>query len=190
MNRRQVIYRILGFSAVAISGTGFWKFWSVYKKPDLLYLTNKKALIAEIAETIIPGTDTPGAKMAKVEDFIIKMVKDCTATKSQNNFIKGLIDLEEYTKQNYHKTYASCSANEKEAILTHFENAEESHHLIHKLKQKVLGENFFYMFKSYTVIGYCTSEPGATKGLSYDYLPSTFEACITIGDKQKSWATK
>lgn len=190
MNRRQVIYRILGISAIAVSGAGFWKYWTIYKKPDLLYLMSKKSLIAEIAETIIPATDTPGAKMAKVEDFIIKMVRDCTATKSQNNFIKGLIDLEAYTEQNYGKTYILCNLREREAVLTHFENLEESHYLIRKLKQKILGDNFFYMFKSYTVTGYCTSEPGATKGLSYDYLPSTFEACITIGDKQKSWATK
>jgi len=190
MNRRQVIYRIVAFSAVAISGISFWKYWTIYKKPDLAYLDLKKNLIAEIAETIIPATETPGAKMAKVEEFIIKMVKDCTATKSQNNFIKGLTDLEGYSKQNFDRDFISCNVNERESILTHFESLHDSNYWIRKLKQKVLGDNFFYMFKSYTITGYCTSELGATKGLSYDYLPSTFEACTTIDDKQKSWATK
>ena len=59
-----------------------------------------------------------------------------------------------------------------------------------KAKNKLLGKSFFAILKEYTTIGYCTSKPGATETLAYDYIPSKFEPCIVINSSQKSWATK
>lgn len=191
MNRRQAIFSIAGLSILAAgTAAGIWKFWKLYKTPQLSDLEQHKALIAEIAETIIPETDTPGAKRAQVADFIIRMVRDCTERKEQNIFLYGLMDVDAYAAQHYGKSYIQCNTGEKESILTHFENLEASGGVIHKIKRKLSGESFMYMFKNYTVIGYCTSELGATQGLAYDYIPSVFEACIPLKQNQKSWATK
>ncbi len=67
------------------------------KSPDKNYLLGKKALLTELAETIIPATDTPGAKEAGAVDFMMPMLNECTDTKTLNRFIKGLQDLEAYT---------------------------------------------------------------------------------------------
>lgn len=181
---------MVGLSALAAGSFVLWKVRGIYKTPDLSKLNAKKELIAEIAETIIPATSSPGAKSAQVEDFIIKMVRDCTELKSQNSFMKGLDELEAYCTDSYGKTFINCNTTDRENILTHFEKIEDSNNLIHKIRRKLSGESFIYMFKNYTVIGYCTSELGATKGLAYDYIPSTYEACIPLKEKQRSWATK
>src|SRR5215213_9415589 len=105
MNRRQAISRIffggLGGAAL-VSG---YKWNALTKAPDLNYVDNNHELIAALAETIIPTTDTPGAKEAGVHDFIIMMIKECTEHKTQNKFIDGLKDLQAYCKNKYRKYY-------------------------------------------------------------------------------------
>jgi hypothetical protein len=43
----------------------------------------------EIAETILPATKTPGAKAAKVGEYMSVMVKDCYDEKDQKTFLEG-----------------------------------------------------------------------------------------------------
>src|SRR5687768_7699397 len=57
------------------------------------FSAEQKSLVAEVAEIIIPKTDTPGAKDAKVGEFIEMMLKDCYAAKDQESFATGLAEL-------------------------------------------------------------------------------------------------
>ncbi len=45
--------------------------------------TDQEKLIAELSETIIPKTDTPGAKDVYAHLFVLKMVDDCYEKKDQ-----------------------------------------------------------------------------------------------------------
>jgi hypothetical protein len=56
---------------------------------------NQEAVLAEIAETLIPTTDTPGAKAMNVQQFILRMVDDCQPAESQKDFEKGLAEFEQ-----------------------------------------------------------------------------------------------
>ncbi|PGH38351.1 MAG: Twin-arginine translocation pathway signal, partial [Candidatus Nephrothrix sp. EaCA] len=47
-------------------------------------------LLAEIADTILPATQTPGAKEAGVGTFMTVMVNDCYKEKDQKIFHEGL----------------------------------------------------------------------------------------------------
>lgn len=47
-------------------------------------------LIEELAEQIIPATDTPGAKAISAHLFVLKMVDDCCNKEEQQKFIAGL----------------------------------------------------------------------------------------------------
>lgn len=190
INRRTAILSLLAIAIVAFAGSFFFKFRRLLKKPDLGYLAGKQRLIGEVAETIIPATDTPGAKAAKVQDFIIKMVAECTEKRSQNNFIEGLKELEQYTLKTFGRDYLACSTEQRMAVLIHLEDKENRNPIVHKIHHRLMGDTFIYLMKYYTVLGYCTSEAGATKALAYDYIPGTFEACISLTSHQKCWATE
>ncbi|WP_316814890.1 gluconate 2-dehydrogenase subunit 3 family protein [Pedobacter nyackensis] len=187
MNRRTAVLGIFGIATIVFAG---FKFWKIFRKPDLNYLDTKKGLIGEIADTIIPATDTPGAKDVGVEDFILKMVKECTEKKSQNAFISGLKDLEDYTLKEFSKNYFDCNGRERIDILTHLENKEELSPIVHKISKRLFGDSFMYQFKYYAIMGYCTSEAGSTKAMAYDYIPGTYQACIPLTPHQKCWATQ
>ncbi|KAA2242455.1 gluconate 2-dehydrogenase subunit 3 family protein [Chitinophaga agrisoli] len=190
MNRRKALkgLLLLGGSGAAILG-GI-KGYRLFRSPDLQQLSHYRPLIAELAETIIPRTDTPGAKDAGVPDFIITMIKDCTPLRIQNRFMDGLEDVVHYAHAQYGHSFFACSQEQRHNILAHFEKRDRPYSgLPGKVSRKLFGDTFFITLKHYTVQGYCTSMQGATQALAYDYVPGRYQGCATLEPGQKCWAT-
>ena len=191
MNRRKAITRI---ALAGIGGTlllGGYKYYDWHKTPDLTWLQNHKDLVASLAETIIPTTDTPGAGETGVADYILVMLRDATDRMTANKFIDGLKDLDHYARSNYDHPYPQCSTRDQQAILRHFqEMAKPFNALAGKIEYAYFGAPFFYTLKRLTAQGYCTSEAGATKGLAYLYIPSQYKGCIPLQPGQRAWATR
>lgn len=191
MNRRTSLKSILTLGFLGISSISIYKWAGLNKEVTLDNILPFKELISELAETIIPKTETPGAKDASVENYIIRTLLDCHDRLEQNKFVDGLLNLEEYTKNKYKKSFLKCNSTERISILSYFENKETyALPVLNKINNKFLGKPFFTQLKSLTIEGYCQSEIGATQGLAYDYIPGNYEACIPLNHHQKSWATK
>ena len=191
MNRKTAIKTILSFVVLAGTSGVIYDFFKHGEPVPLKSLPQKKLLIAELAEVIIPRTDTPGAKDAKVEDYIIKMITENTDDKARKSFLTGLGALEQYTAANYQKLFVNCDKNEKIEILNHFEDkANYSFRILNKINKKYFGNPFFFQLRDLTAEGYSTSFLGATKGMAYDYIPVNYEACIPLKKDQLAWATK
>lgn len=191
MNRRKAIRNLILATGATVAGVSGYKWYSINKQPDIASLGNYRTLLAELAETIIPRTDTPGAKDAKVGEFIYKMITDCADKRTQNKFLAGLHELESHCQSNYGHSFTACTPAQREETLLHFEHKDKPYGgIIGKVQHKFLGSSFSETLKTYTVMGYCSSMDGATKGLAYDYIPSTYEACIPLKPGQRSWATK
>ncbi|NSL86701.1 gluconate 2-dehydrogenase subunit 3 family protein [Chitinophaga sp. Mgbs1] len=187
MNRRKAIAGIVLFGGAVYAGVRGLRLFST---ADLSQLPGHRALIAELAEMIIPRTDTPGAKDAAAEDFIITMIKDCTPRKSQYNFMQGLSDVTAYTRRHYGCTFMECTQEQRTEVIAHFEERDRPFSgLAGKVSRKLSGDAFFQTLKRYTIQGYCTSKQGATKGLAYDYVPGAFRGCVPLQPGQKCWAT-
>jgi len=155
------------------------------------FSTDRKALVSEVAEIIIPKTDTPGAKDAKVGEFIEMMLKDCYAAKDQESFNKGLAELEK-------KDFLKAKPEEQTKILKEMEaNAKDELAKAGEEKKKYTeagkeytdaGVPFFRLMKELTLLGYFTSEPGATQALEYVAVPGRYDGCIDLKPGQKNWA--
>lgn len=191
MDRKTAIKSMLAFVVLGGVSGSVYEFFKTGEAVPLGLLPQKRQLIAELAELIIPRTDTPGAKDARVEDYIIKMIKENTDAKAQKSFLTGLASLEHYTASNYNKLFINCNQAEKTGILKHFQSkANYSFRLINKVNKKLFGDPFFYQLRDLTAEGYSTSFLGATKGMAYDYIPVNFEACVPLAKDQLAWATK
>lgn len=191
MNRRSAIGSILLVTGGVALSVSSYKVYQWFKKPDLNFLATQKALIEALSETIIPKTDTPGAKDAGVADTILILLKDCTKRPTQNKFIEGLKELINYCKSEYNKNYIDCSPTEQTIVLKHFQKKGTGFRgLIGKIQNKFLGKSFYATLAEYTTYAYCTSELGATQGLSYVLIPGRYNGCITLEPNQKTWATK
>jgi Gluconate 2-dehydrogenase subunit 3 len=191
MNRRKAILSIflLGGGATAVF-TGY-KWYGIHKKPDLSFLDAHQALVADLAETIIPATDTPGAKQAMVHLTVISMIKEVADRKTKNIFIDGLKDVEHYSNSHFSNSFSELTATQQIEVVGHFRDEGKNYSgTIGKIKNKFAGKSFFHILKEYSTIAFCTSKNGATKTLAYDFIPGKFEPCLQMTPGQKSWATK
>ena len=191
MNRRSYLKSVLILGVAGAASFSIFEWFELKGPIQLSKIMDKRNVLAELVEVIIPATDTPGAKAAMVHDYIINLMISCNTPRMQKTFISGIQDMEDYAVQNYKKDFLKCSSAEKHAIMDHFsKNTGYSNRFLNKVSDKLFGAPFYLRLRSVTVEGYCMSKLGATQGLAYDYIPGTYEACIPIRPNQKSWATK
>src|SRR6266545_4638063 len=102
MNRRDALSRVALLLGGTVIGAEFFLngCTSGEKKvgQSLDFTPEDIAYLDEVAETIIPATDTPGAKAAQVGTFMTVMVKDCYDEKNQKIFLNGMTKLNEASK--------------------------------------------------------------------------------------------
>jgi Gluconate 2-dehydrogenase subunit 3 len=165
-----------------------------------------KTLLAELAEVIIPKTDTPGAKEAGVGPFIEMMLKDCYSSIQQSHFQKGLEEVEAVSKKiggsfvslaadkkvEVMKTMRDLAKKESESIEAKAKQVDTESGLT-KAEQKKKDEvevpvPFFNILRELTTFGYFTSEPGCTKALNHVPIPGRYEGCIKITPETKAYA--
>ena len=189
MNRRKAIGGI--FAITGISLTSFSGYHLFYANGKVIrgQLQRYNHLIAELVNVIIPPTDTPGAKEAKVQDYVIGFMESCASNKEYNNFMNGLTDLEEACLNDYDANFESCTAEQKIAVLQDLDSDTDQNSLIAKINKKLRGLPFFSILKSLTVEGYCTSKLGATGLLAYQPIPARYKPITTLQPNQKAWAT-
>lgn len=190
MNRRKAITYISFTGLGLVTAGASLKWWNMFHSPDLSWLKQNRELLAALCDTIIPATDTPGAREAGVHDFLVKIVSDCTPRKEQNTFIAGLKDLQEHCRHTYDRPFEQCTAAQRQETLSRCETRDKPWSgLAGKLENRVLGRPFFTLLREYTVYGYCTSRIGATQGMAYAYIPGSFNGCMPLKPGQKCWAT-
>ncbi|MCU0340150.1 MAG: gluconate 2-dehydrogenase subunit 3 family protein [Spirosomaceae bacterium] len=163
----------------------------------------QRALVAEIADIIIPRTSTPGAKDAGVGPFIELMLKDCYKAQEQQNFMDGLADVEARAQKAHGKNFLATSATEQTALLKSVEKDTIEMMKNANVQQVKVGDNvdkevieskkikgtpFWRLMKELTLFGYFTSEQGATKALDYVPIPGRYEGCIPLKPGQKAYA--
>lgn len=190
MKRKTAIFSLAALTAGVAATFSGYKWYSVHKTPDLNYLDAHQQLIDHLTEIIIPSTDSPGAKDTRAFETVISLIKHAGRT-TQNNFIDGLKSVQQYSKDEYQKTFIELPKETQIKVVTHFQKEGQNYSgKLGKIKNKLLGKSFFHILKEYTTIAFCTSQQGATQALAYDYIPGKFEACISLQPGQKSWATK
>jgi hypothetical protein len=116
MDRREAITRVSWLLGGAIIGSGIFLEsgckTSTEKARDF-FDPETITLLNEMGETILPKTSTPGAKDARVGEFMAVMVKDCYTAKDQRIFREGIKRLEKRCKEDTGKTFMECSPEER-----------------------------------------------------------------------------
>ena len=187
MNRREAISSV----ALLLGGTilGAEAFLSGCKtKSDVgvSFSPTDISFLDEVAETILPATSTPGAKAAKVGEFMTVMVKDCYEEKDQKIFMKGMKKLDEASNKKNSKSFMESTAAQRHDLLVALDAETKEYQ---KTKKKEDPNHYFRMMKELTLTGYFTSEVGATKALRYVAVPGKYEGCIDYKKGDKAWAT-
>ncbi|MFT5737337.1 MAG: hypothetical protein ACI9SG_001686 [Maribacter sp.] len=189
MNRRKAIVGILALTGIGIASFGGFKYFYGNSKLNRGQLQNYLNLISELVDVIIPPTEIPGAKEAKVQDYIIDFMESCSSNKEYTNFFNGLNDLQVTCLRNYNTNFEDSTMEQKIAVLENLDGNSDPNSLLSKIDKKLRGRSFFTILKSLTIEGYCRSEVGATQLLAYQPIPANYKAITKMESNQKAWAT-
>jgi hypothetical protein len=125
--------------------------------------SHQEKLLAAIASTIIPKTDTPGAADVGSHLFVLKMLDDCYEKDMQEKFLGGLDLIENSTKKRFGNSFVNCNAPQKQKVLESIENKE-------KYAPEVF--DFYKIMKERTIQGYLTSKYVLMNIQKYELIPS------------------
>lgn len=145
-------------------------------------------LITSLTECIIPQTDTPGAKAAKVNEFIDLMLADWLPVEEADHFRKGLADVDTRAQNQFQSHFAGCTTEQQNSILNELQDeAIAGLKLIDPQDKKAL-RPFFAHLKELTLIGYYTSEIGASQELRYMAAAGVYNGCVPFSEIGRAWA--
>ncbi len=136
-------------------------------------------LVGELAETILPETETLGAKSIGVPEYIDIVVKDCFTSDEQLQFKKGLIEMDEKCQLFAGKSFLDCSAEERQKFLV----LSETEGI--KKRDESDDKAFIFTLKELVLTGYFTSEYAITELMNFNPIPQKFEGCVDAPASQK-----
>jgi len=190
MNRREAVSRVALLLGATVIGAEF--FLSGCTATDkkvggsLDFTPDDVAFLDEVAETIIPATSTPGAKAAKVGAFMTVMVKDCYDEKQQKIFLDGMGKLNEACDKKHGHGFMKATPEQRKEVLIELDKEQKEYT---KSKKTDDPSHYFNLMKQLTLLGYFTSEIGATQALRYVAVPGRYDGCVPYKKGDKAWAT-
>jgi gluconate 2-dehydrogenase gamma chain len=208
------------------------------------------AMVATIAEHIIPETDTPGARAAEVDRFIDEMLAVHYSAAERDRFLAGLAGVDMRALGAGGRGFLESTFQEQRAVLTALDretfgsgpagpsavavdgaadgavygepdgaavgaavgaaggtaddvpragdtaeapSAPASAGGVRWIHGEVRGPDrpevpFFRTMKELTIVGYYTSEVGATVELRHEAVPGRHEGCIPFTEIGRAWA--
>jgi hypothetical protein len=149
-----------------------WTTETVTNRQNWLVAPEIENLLAEIVETIIPTTNTPGAKALGVDKFILKMLADCYEKKEQSRFLNGLTELDQMVQATYGHSFIACPPAQRLEIL---KGREEATKILPAEK-----DPFFPFLKNLTIQGYLNSEFVMRDVYKYELAPARYNGCFPV----------
>jgi hypothetical protein len=170
MQRRKALQQ-LGMGITMLTNIPAWaNGWRADKlKINNGLLANQADILAEIAETIIPETSSPGAKTLGVDKLIQKLVIDCQGPEAAQRLSNGLLKIDSFAKSSLTKPFAEFSAIQKADFLKGLETNSDP-----ELK------NTYSQIRRMTIDGYIRSEYFMVNVQKYEWAPARFYGCVPV----------
>jgi hypothetical protein len=152
---------------------------------------HQNATVITMTDLIIPATDTPGAKGAKVNEFIDLILTDWAIEEERSNFLNGLAAVDTQSNELFGKDFVDASPAQQTALLRSMDDAAmaeraparvTSNFLLNpsQARDTQLQGNFWKVFKGITLHGYYTSEIGFSQELKLQIIPGAYHGCTPV----------
>jgi Gluconate 2-dehydrogenase subunit 3 len=153
-----------------------------HSKPDLV-LSNftvngaGQRTLDALTATLIPTTETPGARETGASLFILKMLDDCSSKADQSKFFKGMKQLDDVSRKMAGATFVEATGVQREAILTAVGD------------RKTPGDELLFFYstaRKLTILSYSSSPYFLTKVQVYELVPGRWHGCVPVTQSQRS----
>ncbi|MDA0207252.1 MAG: gluconate 2-dehydrogenase subunit 3 family protein [Acidobacteria bacterium] len=124
------------------------------------FTPEQNELTTALAELILPETDTPGAREAKVNEYIDLVLSD-EISQTQKDFLDGLAWMNRRSKELFQTDFLALSNEQQTGMLTRLSDGGNIE------PEDQGGRRFFLDIRRRTVFGYYTSKIGIHEELEY-----------------------
>ena len=184
MNRRELISRIAAGFTILSSSPAFAEVAARFSEApaDPQLNGSQLDLLASLVDCVIPATDTPGASAAGVHHFIDYLLEHWYGASDKATFQSGLAAIDAAAIRIHGAKVQACTTEQCIQLLTHLE-------ALGKQPGETSSTSAFVAWlKELTVLGYYSSEIGATRELRYLATPGRYDGCIDFAEVGRTWA--
>ena len=150
-----------------------------------LFSATDTNLFDTIADTILPATDTPGARAAGVGAFMAVMVADTYTVEEQQIFVDGVGQIDAQCRAEFGVGFIAASPVQRTSLLERLDREQYEYMSSRRGGAPV---HYFRMLKELTLQGYFTSEIGYTEAMRYAETPGRWDPCVPYTYGDRAWA--
>src|SRR5271170_1312661 len=150
-----------------------------------IFNAHQDATVTAMAELILPQTETPGAKAARVNEFIDLIVAEWYEEEERGAFLAGLAEVDARTQRLFGRDFMDAAAEQQADILRGMgDELAEAMAALETAPRGYRGSkpepegNFYLMLRDLALTGYFTSEIGATQQLHEEIIPGHYDGCV------------
>lgn len=180
MNRREVLRLLGGAAAIPVLSSlspatrlalGRRLHARLWEEPLGTLSHQQNALVARIADLIIPETDTPGAVSVRVPAFIDRLLTEWYPPADRDRLLAGLSAIDARSQAAHGTRFVELSPGDQAALLQSLDGREGP---------KGSAEDAFATLKDLTVYGYFTSEVVVKNVLKTPIIPGRHDGCVPV----------
>ncbi len=187
MQRRELIQLIAAVTGCAFVGHDApWA--AANPRTPLPYSDSDVDFLDDVADTILPRTDTPGARDAAVGPFIARYSAACYPPEQIALLKSGLSDTDAQMQVLQGKGFRQANAAAKISLLVQIDRQAKEHARLADAKPGDHSPHYFTLMKQLTLFGFFTSELGATRVARYRSVPGRYKGCIPYVNGETFWA--
>lgn len=213
MNRRELLTMIAAATGMGMTGAHRALAYQPTPVGENRFTEADAAFLDEVAETILPATDTPGAKDAGVGAFMTLFVSDCYTEAERTRFREGMERIATMAEADYGRPFEEMTPEERREMLQGAAdeardfNAQRMAEMEERREQSIDIQSsadtaadeqpeeaaeprmhWFTPIQQLTLFGFFTSEVGATQVLRYEPVPGEYIGDLDY-DGEPAWAT-
>jgi glucoside 3-dehydrogenase (cytochrome c) hitch-hiker subunit len=146
--------------------------------------------VIAMIDQIIPATDTPGARIARVNEFIDVILTEWANDSERQHFLGGLADVDTRSNELFTKNFSDAApaqqmtllrSMDEAAAIARSKRAERPPFWEPQGRDTQMQDDFFTVFKNLTLHGYYTSEIGFSQELKLQIIPGAQHGCKPVG---------
>lgn len=211
MNRREALIRVAALMGGTLSASALLALERVYAAGDGLAAgasngatapsaatapptlnASQKATVSAVVNVLIPRTDTPGALDVGVPALIDLMLRDVYTQSDRDRYLTGLADLDTAASSETGQKFVALDPKQQLTLVRKFHDAAVAEERQQRSGHAHLERPFILMTKELTLLGFFTSEVGATQVLQYVAVPGSYHGCLPLekAGNGKTWAVE
>jgi hypothetical protein len=203
MERRNLLKMIMAATGVAmVGGKAFsYQLGTAVPLSATVFSSDDVILFNDIAEVIIPRTDTPGAKDANVGLMALVLANDCYTINQRNALVEGLKTIDKQAQKSFNKPYLLLNTEQKLKTVSQLDKAAKKYNTKQELyylsvspfdRNRDIADpipHFFTLIKQLTLFSFFTSKVGATEVLRFEAIPGKYNGDLDYKKGDRAWAT-